>query len=157
MGTGGIERLRGSASRPGPSLGVVHVCERERGREMSEQPEWLEPGEQIVESCGRGLYLKSKINSQWGAVVLTDRRLVFANRGGKLMMFFGAIGGIIQSLRTSIPNTVEVSVPREQIASAERGRQGVNKNILEVTTTGGDTYRFGVKPVEDFLSVLSSA
>lgn len=122
---------------------------------MSEQaPEWLEPGEQIVEVCRKGLYLKSKVNAQWGAVVLTDRRLVFANRGGKAWFLFGALGGVVQALRSNIPKKVDVSIPLGQIASAEQGRQGANKNILEVTTSGGEHYRFGVKPVEDFLSVL---
>ncbi len=125
---------------------------------MSEEaPEWLEPGEQVVEVCRRGLHLKSKVNGQFGALVLTDRRLVFAKRGGKLMMAFGVLGAVIQNLRKSIPNTIDVSIPREQIESAEQGRQGLNKDILEVTTTGGERYRFGAKPVGDFLALLAPA
>lgn len=122
-----------------------------------QQPQWLEPGEQIVAVCRQGGRFKSKLNMQFGAVVLTDRRLVFANRGGKWLMAFGAIGGLIQGLRKKIPENVEVSIPRDQIASAEQGKQGLNKNILEVTTTSGESHRFSTKPVEDFLTPLAGS
>ncbi len=120
----------------------------------AQQPQWLEPGEQLVAVCRQGGRFKSKLNLQFGAVVLTDRRLVFANRGGRWLWAFGAIGGLIQALRKKIPENVELSIPRDQIASAQQGKQGMNKHILELTTTTGESHRFNAKPVGEFLEPL---
>jgi hypothetical protein len=85
--------------------------------------------------------IKGKRGSS-GRLYLTSKRLVFL-KSSPILGAFGAIGGLLTA--TLKPKKVEVEIPVDAITGVQRGKFGINKNILEVSHGDDDPARFAVK------------
>src|SRR5437870_2735398 len=77
-----------------------------------------------------------------GRLYLTSRRLVFL-KSNPFLGAFGALGGLLTA--TLKPKNIEIEIPLEAITGVQRGKFGINKNILEISHSDGDPARFAVK------------
>ena len=88
----------------------------------------------------------------FGRLYVTEKRIVFL-KSNQLLMAFGAIGGILTGVIK--PTKLEVEIPREAVTGVERGKYGMNKNIIEISYRGADApARFTVKPYEEWAAAV---
>ena len=94
----------------------------------------LESGESIEHEEKNVMWLKSKFQGFGGRLVVTDRRLVFAQTGipslGLLGLLFNKQG------------TVRVQVAKSDLENVEKGQHGRAKNVLSLKNKEGEEYRF---------------
>jgi hypothetical protein len=94
----------------------------------------LEAGESVEHEEKNVMWLKSKFQGYSGRLVVTERRVVFAQTGipslGLLGMLFNKQG------------TVRVQIAKSDLEGAEKGQHGRAKNVLNLKSRGGDEHRF---------------
>jgi hypothetical protein len=88
-----------------------------------------------------------------GRLYLTSKRLVFL-QANPVLSAFGAIGGLLTA--TVKPKRVGVEIPLPGITGVQRGKFGINKNLLEVSRAGGEPVKFAVK-YEEWEQALQGA
>src|SRR5687767_11686081 len=93
----------------------------------------LQDGETIARE-EKVMWRKGKVQAFGGRLVLTNRRLVFAQTG---IAGLGLIGLLFNK-----DGTVRVEVPLPELAAAERGSFGRAKQVLDVKTRDGQTHSF---------------
>ena len=86
-------------------------------------------------------YLKSKFEVLNGKLYLTEDRLVLISN--KTTLGGGLLGSILK--RQVEKKKYGFDMPLAQISAVERGKHGVNKNVLEINDKNRDQYRILVK------------
>ena len=93
----------------------------------------LEAGESVEHEEKNVMWLKSKFQGFGGRLVVTDRRVVFAQTGipslGLLGLLFNKQG------------TVRVQIAKPDVEGVEKGQHGRAKNVLSLRSKG-DEHRF---------------
>lgn len=98
-------------------------------------------------------YLKSKANLLQGTLKLTDDRLILeAHKTGVGGM--GLLGSILK--RKVEKENYGFDVALNEIEGVNQGKQGLQKNILEVKTKEGE-YRIVVKSYDEWANLLSQS
>ena len=77
-----------------------------------------------------------------GRLYLTNQRLVFL-QSNQFLMAFGAIGGLLMGVVK--PKKLALEIPLASITGIERGKFGINKNVLEISYGADEPARFAVK------------
>ena len=105
-----------------------------------------EEGEQILHSED-GIFLKGVFGSRMGKIILTDRRLTFM----EVRHVAGVPGGLVGSLATKavlsatgLDKKMKMSLPFEEIERFVQAKKGRNKNIMELTTKSGETFKISL-------------
>lgn len=96
-------------------------------------------------------YLKSKMNLLQGHLYLTSKRLVL--EAHKTTVGGGILGAILK--KKVEKKDYGFNLEFKDIKNFEQGKQGLNKNILEVNTSQGETYRIVVKKYNDWQEELN--
>lgn len=97
-------------------------------------------------------YLKSKLNLLQGHLYLSKKRLVLEAHktgvgGGGLLSFF---------LKKKVEEqNYGFDLEFADIKTIQQGKQGMQKNILEVTTTSNETYRIIVKNYDEWANEIT--
>jgi hypothetical protein len=88
----------------------------------------------------------------FGRLYVTEKRIVFL-KSNQFLMAFGALGSILMGVLK--PSKLEVEIPREAVTGIERGKYGMNKNIIEISYRGAaEPARFTVKPYEEWAALI---
>jgi hypothetical protein len=95
----------------------------------------------------KALWLKSKFQGFGGKLLLSDRRLAFAQTG---IAGLGLIGLLFNK-----QGTVKVQIAKGDVAGVTRGKHLRNDKVVEVSTRGGATHRFIVdNQVDEWITTL---
>jgi hypothetical protein len=89
----------------------------------------------------QGSMIKGRL-AVYGRLYLTSTRLVYL-QSNRALSAFGALGALAMGLLK--PKKLVVDIPLNSITGVTRGKYGPNKNILEVSHSGGDPVKFAVR------------
>ncbi len=108
---------------------------------------WLEDGERVVLEDRRSGRLEGRLRAFTGAIVATDRRLLFLERP-RWAYAFGLIGLLLTK-----PTERRLDAAFADIASVGVGSHGRAKT-LEIELTSGESHRLLVKDPEPWLAAI---
>ena len=112
--------------------------------------------------------LKGGLKASQGTLTLYPDRLVHVGSvAAAAGMGFGAVGALVgQALARNKANKAQegdkgvTTIHLADVSALRKAKQGLNKNLLEVETSGGEAYRFGAnygKWKDDLTTALQSA
>lgn len=115
----------------------------------------LQPGEQTIKHGWAG-YIKGRVRTYPGDLILTDRRLAHTN---KMQQIAGAaapagIAGVL--IGHALSGKVDFEASLDTITLVARGKHGRNRQILTVADAAGQEHRFMAKP-EEWLPAFAHA
>lgn len=97
-------------------------------------------------------YLQSKINMMQGNLYLTPTKLILeAHKTG--VSGLGILGSLLK--RKVESKTYGFDLDLKQIKKVTQGKQGLQKNVLEITSNQDETYRIIVKDYTNWESSLT--
>jgi hypothetical protein len=102
---------------------------------------------------GRAMMIMGKRGIQ-GRLYVTADRLVFLT-SSSMFGAFGAIGAVLSA--TVKPKKIKLEIPLAAISGVQRGKFGMNKNIVEVSHGDGDPARFAVRPYDEWAQAIQGA
>lgn len=100
----------------------------------------LDPGEGIIKEEG-AMYLKSALNAQRGRLYVTTKRILFLKAINSVQSIVGV-------------SPVVCNVPRTAVKEVTQSKQGLNKNVLQISLGDGTQYRFSVNDYGSWASIL---
>ena len=98
-------------------------------------------------------YLKSKINLQQGTLVMTTNSITLEAHKTAV----GGMGILGALLKKKVEKSNQIfNLKHDEIQSVTQGKQGVNKNVLEITDHLNNIHRIIVKNYQEWETALKS-
>ncbi len=98
-------------------------------------------------------YLKSSMNLLQGTLYLTPNRILLnAHKTG--VGGFGILGSILKRKVESTNYGFDLTF--EEIKAINRGKHGIQKNVLEITSNDDITYRIMVKNFDEWSDAINT-
>jgi len=99
-------------------------------------------------------FFKSKISALEGQIYLTPSRLVVMSVSGTKVRLGGLVGAIIELTKKKSYPVLQLNIELDKIKNLNKGKFGLNKNILEITNQDDEVIKVGVKNYEEWESLL---
>lgn len=113
--------------------------------------------EGVKKEC-KAMLLRSKVKAIESKAYLTPQRLVVKSvKPNKVAGMFGLLGGLIYLFQEKKYEIVQLNIELKEITEAKQGKFGINKNVLEVTTSAGETHIILVDNYPSWQEALNSA
>ena len=101
-------------------------------------------------------FFKSKINALEGQIYLTPTRLVVMSVSANKVRLGGLVGAIIELTKKKTYPVLQLNIELDKIKDLNKGKFGLNRNILEITNQEDEVIKVGVKNYEEWESLLKA-
>jgi hypothetical protein len=101
-------------------------------------------------------FFKSKINALEGQIYLTPTRLVVMSVSANKVRLGGLVGAFIELTKKKTYPVLQLNIELDKIKDLNKGKFGLNRNILEITNQEDEVIKVGVKNYEEWESLLKA-